>query len=77
MSPRPTYLRLDPIRCDAYGICAELVPELVERDEWGYPILQPGAVPPELAQAARNAVALCPRLALRLESEPQRVARSA
>ncbi len=59
-------LRVNPILCDAYGHCAELLPELVELDEWGYPILDDGPIPQELAGAARRAVAACPRLALRL-----------
>jgi ferredoxin len=60
-------LRVDPIRCDAYGHCAELLPELIELDEWGYPILADGDVPEELRGDAARAVAACPRLALRLE----------
>jgi ferredoxin len=65
MSPR--HLRVNPILCDAYGHCAELAPELVELDEWGYPILREGSVPTEHLAAARRAVAACPRLALLLE----------
>ena len=33
-------LRVNPVACDAFGYCAELVPEIVLRDEWGYPVLQ-------------------------------------
>jgi len=66
MSRRPTGLRLDPIRCDAYGHCAELLPELVHLDEWGYPIVAKGVIPAELEAHARRAVAACPRLALHL-----------
>jgi len=57
-------LRVDPIRCDAYGHCAELLPELIRRDEWGYPIVDAAEVPAALAASARRAVASCPRLAL-------------
>ena len=60
-------LRVDPIRCDAYGHCAELLPELIELDEWGYPILSDADVPEQLQSDAGRAVAACPRLALRLE----------
>jgi ferredoxin len=59
-------LRVDPIRCEAYGICAELLPELVELDEWGYPIVDGQPIPAALLAQAREAVALCPRLALTL-----------
>jgi ferredoxin len=61
------HLRVDPILCDAYGHCAELLPELIERDEWGYPIVEPGPVPAHLRKEAHRAVGACPRLALLLE----------
>ena len=57
---------VDMIGCDGHGLCAELVPELVRLDEWGYPILAPAVVPPHLAGHARKAVTLCPKLALTL-----------
>ncbi|MBV8257086.1 MAG: ferredoxin [Actinobacteria bacterium] len=60
-------LVVDPIRCDAYGHCAELLPELIELDDWGYPILRDDEVPRHLRGDARKAVASCPRLALSLE----------
>jgi ferredoxin len=60
-------LRLNPIACHAHGLCAELLPELIDLDEWGYPILADGrTVPPALADQARAAVSACPTLALRL-----------
>jgi ferredoxin len=60
-------LRLNPIACHAHGLCAELLPELVDLDEWGYPILADGGVvPPALMDQAKAAVAACPTLALRL-----------
>jgi ferredoxin len=67
MTPRTTHLRVNPIRCDAYGHCAELLPELISLDEWGYPIVGDHAVPDRLQAEARRAVSLCPRLALLLE----------
>jgi len=59
-------LRVDMIECRGHGVCAEVAPELVALDEWGYPILADGAVPANLARHARRAVTLCPRLALTL-----------
>jgi ferredoxin len=59
-------LRLDPTACTGHGICADLLPELIELDEWGYPIIS-GPVPGRLAAPARRAVRACPALALRLE----------
>jgi len=61
-------LRVDPIRCDGYGMCAELLPEHVTLDDWGFPIFQPGPIPPELLGHAQRAVDVCPVLALRLAS---------
>jgi ferredoxin len=62
-------LHIDWTACDGRGLCAELLPELLDRDEWGYPLIRDGGrevtTPPELARAAREAVAACPRLALR------------
>jgi ferredoxin len=60
-------LRVDPIRCDAHGLCAELLPERIELDEWGYPIVDEAPVTRSLETHARRAVADCPMLALRLE----------
>ena len=59
-------LVVDPIVCDGHGLCAELLPELIELDDWGYPILRSSDVPRDLAGYARRAVAACPVLALRL-----------
>jgi ferredoxin len=59
-------LRVNPIQCTGHGMCAELLPELITVDEWGYPIVDPRPVPPALDRDARRAVAACPALALRL-----------
>ncbi len=61
-------LRVDPVACDAFGYCAELLPEMVGLDEWGYPVLADGVVPPPLLDLARRAVRDCPRRALFLEA---------
>jgi ferredoxin len=67
MSRKTSHLRVNPIRCDAYGHCAELLPELISLDEWGYPIISDRPVPDGLQREVRRAVSLCPRLALLLE----------
>ena len=59
-------LRVNPIDCAGHGVCAELLPELISVDEWGYPIVDPRPVPPQLDREARRTVAACPALALRL-----------
>lgn len=64
-----TRIEVDMIACDAHGVCAELLPEHIGLDEWGYPVVEAGSVPEHLAGHARRAVALCPRLALRLRED--------
>jgi ferredoxin len=59
-------LALDPATCTGHGLCADLLPELVELDEWGFPMLRGDAVGPDLLPHARRAVSACPTLALRL-----------
>lgn len=65
-------LHVDWTRCDGHGLCADLLPEVLTRDEWGYPVSrQPGAsmeVGRDLVEHARRAVDLCPLLALKLVS---------
>lgn len=60
-------LRVDPIACDGHGVCAELFPERIEEDDWGFPIVAGEPVPAALEKHARRAVAACPARALRLE----------
>jgi ferredoxin len=69
-------LAVDRIRCDAYGMCAELLPELIDLDDWGYPIVAGGAVPDDLVADARRAAAACPLLALRLRPVPRATMRA-
>ena len=65
-------LRVNPILCDAHGVCAQLLPELIRLDRWGYPVLASATVPPDLEPLARRSVTSCPRLALLLErAEPE------
>jgi ferredoxin len=61
---------VDRIACTGHGLCAELLPEHISLDEWGYPILDPHPLPDPLAGHARRAVAACPALALRLVEAP-------
>src|SRR2546421_7111378 len=63
-------LEVNRIRCDGHGLCAELLPELISLDDWGYPIVKKGPVPDHLAELARRAVDDCPVLALRLARTP-------
>jgi ferredoxin len=61
-------LRVDPIACDGNGLCAELLPERITLDDWGYPIVDQTPIGPDLLVHARRTVSACPLLALRLEA---------
>ncbi|HEV3406302.1 MAG TPA: ferredoxin [Candidatus Dormibacteraeota bacterium] len=61
-------LRVNPTLCTGYGYCAEIVPELIGVDDWGYPIVSKARIESDdLLKLARRAVATCPRLALLIE----------
>ena len=62
-------LGIDRIRCDGRGYCAELLPEMIRLDDWGYPIVSSKRVPDHLLDHARRAVAACPLLAIRLAAD--------
>jgi ferredoxin len=63
-------LVVDRIKCDGHGLCAELLPELIRLDDWGYPIVAPGAIPGHLLPLAKRATEQCPVLALALRRAP-------
>jgi len=60
-------LKLDIITCDGRGLCADLLPERIALDDWGFPMIDPAPIDDTLMPHARAAVAACPVLALRLE----------
>jgi ferredoxin len=62
-------LRVNPITCEAHGMCAELLPERIALDEWGYPVIAGEPVPRELLDHARRAAQACPTFALLLERD--------
>lgn len=63
-------LHVDWTRCDGRGLCTELLPGLLTRDDWGYPLARNGSRDPDVPigdmSDARVAVDRCPRLALSL-----------
>jgi ferredoxin len=71
-----TRLHIDWTACDGRGLCAELLPHLLGRDQWGYPVALAGGasersdipIRPSDLEAADEAVALCPLVALRLRT---------
>ena len=66
-------LHVDWTRCDGHGSCVELLPELLTRDDWGYPVVRDSPeVPPGLLEHAEHAVDVCPLLALKLVETPVR-----
>jgi ferredoxin len=60
-------LRVNWIACEAHGMCAELLPERITLDDWGYPIIDERPIGPELEAHARRAVEACPTMALAFE----------
>jgi ferredoxin len=69
-------LRVNPVLCDGHGVCAELLPEMVHLDDWGFPIIDPSPVPPELEAHARRAIGACPTLALLAQAVDDHAART-
>lgn len=65
-------LAVDPIACTGHGLCAELFPEGISLDEWGYPLLVPADLPPDLVRTAKKVADACPTRALRLREDPRR-----
>ena len=61
-------LHINRITCDGRGLCAELLPELISTDPWGYPLITDNGVPQDLEEHARRAARLCPRLAISLKA---------
>jgi ferredoxin len=54
-------LAVDRIACTGHGICAHILTDTIDLDEWGYPILHD--VPSRPASTAM-AIKLCPTRAL-------------
>jgi len=61
-----TTVRVDPIACVGHGLCAELFPERIKLDDWGYPMIDGTPIPDDLLAHARRAADACPTLALLL-----------
>jgi len=57
-------VRVNPIACEAHGMCAELLPERISLDEWGYPILDGTPLDGREVEPALPAARACPTLAL-------------
>ena len=57
---------INPVLCEAFGYCAELLPEAIVLDEWGYPIVDDRPLPLDLLVVGKRAVRDCPRRAVAL-----------
>jgi ferredoxin len=66
-------ITVDRIKCDGRGLCAELLPELIRLDDWGYPIIADGPIPEHLMRHAERAVEDCPTLALAIRRMEHKV----
>jgi ferredoxin len=62
-------ITIDPVACAAYGYCAEILPEAISLDEWGYPIIDDRPLPAELMVLAKRAVRDCPKRAITLREK--------
>ncbi|MGN6372749.1 MAG: ferredoxin [Solirubrobacteraceae bacterium] len=65
-------LRVNPIACEAHGMCAELLPERIALDEWGYPVIDDQPLSLDLVEHARRAAQACPTFALLLQRDRPR-----
>jgi ferredoxin len=76
-----TRLHINWTRCDGRGLCTELLPRMLGRDDWGYPVARDGSrepvIPSSALPEARSAVALCPRLALSILTDADTATHSA
>jgi ferredoxin len=59
-------LIVDPTKCQGYGKCTEICPEVFVQDEWGFATAQsPGDIAPDLEASALKALKACPERAIR------------
>jgi ferredoxin len=63
------HVRVNPIACEAHGMCAELLPERITLDEWGYPVIDGSPLHGSQLTHAIRAARACPTFALLVERE--------
>jgi ferredoxin len=64
-----SHVRVNPIACEAHGMCAELLPERITLDEWGYPVIDDTPLHGSQVAHAIRAARACPTFALLVERE--------
>lgn len=62
-------ITIDPVACEAYGYCAEILPEAITLDEWGYPIVDDHPLPAGLVELAKRSARDCPKRAITLRRQ--------
>jgi ferredoxin len=67
---------VNPVACDGSGLCAELLPERISLDDWGYPIVDETPLTPDLVAHAQRAADACPTMALLLLKKKTAAARA-
>jgi ferredoxin len=72
-----TRVVVNPIACEAHGMCAELLPERIALDDWGYPIVDGRPLSADLLEHARRAAEACPTFALLTQTDGAPVRASA
>lgn len=60
-------IRVNPIKCTAFGFCGEFLPEVFDLDDWGYAWLQRSEVPMSLEEAVYETARCCPTGAISVE----------
>lgn len=60
-------VRVNPIKCTAFGFCGEYLPEVFDLDDWGYAWLQRPDIPMTLAEAVYETERCCPTGAISVE----------
>jgi ferredoxin len=63
------FVRVNPIACQAHGMCAELLPERITLDEWGYPLLDEQPLRGAQVEHAIRAARACPTFALLVQRD--------
>jgi ferredoxin len=59
-------LAVDMTRCVGHGLCAVLARDVVDLDQWGYPVVSDAPLDDRGRKQARRAAHACPREALRV-----------
>jgi len=63
------HIKVNPIACEAHGMCAELLPERITLDEWGYPMFDDAPLHGSQVAHAIRAARACPTFALLVERD--------